>query len=305
MSSFVIDERTAVGPVRLTVADLGRSLSFYEGVLGMRGARQPDGDYALSVGGPALLSLEERRGARPKPQRSTGLYHVAILMPTRADLARVIARLAEARYPLTGASDHLVSEALYLDDPDGNGLEIYADRPRAAWPKAGDEVRMTVDPLDIEAILGELDSASGPWAGLPAGTTIGHVHLHVADLRAAEEFYVGVLGFEVMQRFGNSALFVAAGGYHHHLGLNIWAGVGAPPPPADAVGLRHYAVRLPDQAALDAVLGRVRAAGLPVEEAGAGLFVRDPSQNVVLLALANDGIIGESEHAPAATAARR
>lgn len=294
MSDFVIDGRTAVGPVRLTVADLGRALSFYEGVLGMSGVRQPDGDYALSAGGAPLLSLDERRGARPKPQRSTGLYHVAILMPSRVELARVIARLAETRYPLGGASDHLVSEALYLDDPDGNGLEIYADRPRDAWPKAGREVRMSVDPLDIEGILGELDGAPGPWAGLPAGTTIGHVHLHVADLRAAEAFYVGVLGFEVMQRFGNSALFVAAGGYHHHLGLNIWVGAGAPPPPPDAVGLRHYAVRLPDAGALAAVVGRVRAAGLALEEAADGHFVRDPSQNGVLLVVANDGIIGES-----------
>lgn len=294
MSDFIIDGQTAVGPVRLTVADLGRALSFYEGVLGMRGARQPDGDYALSAGGATLLSLDERRGARPKPQRSTGLYHVAILMPSRAELARVIARLAETRYPLSGASDHLVSEALYLDDPDGNGLEIYADRPRDAWPKAGREVRMTVDPLDIDSILGELGGAPGPWEGLPAGTTIGHVHLHVADLRSAEAFYVGVLGFEVMQRFGNSALFVAAGGYHHHLGLNIWAGAGAPPPPPDAVGLRHYAVRLPDADALDALVGRVRAAGLPLEATADGYFVRDPSQNGVLLVVANDGIIGES-----------
>ncbi len=292
MADFVIDGRTAVGPVRLTVADLGRALSFYEGVLGLRGARQPDGDYALSAGGPPLLSLEERRGARPKPQRSTGLYHVAILMPDRGALARVIARLAETRYPITGASDHLVSEALYLDDPDGNGIEIYADRPRDTWPKAGDEVRMSVDPLDIENLLAELGGAPGPWAGVPAATTIGHVHLHVSDLRAAETFYVGVLGFQVMQRFGGSALFVAAGGYHHHLGLNIWAGVGAPPPPPDAVGLRHYAVRLPDASALAAVVGRVRAAGVPLEETAQGLFVRDPAQNGVLLTVANDGIIG-------------
>ncbi len=291
MAQPVIDERTAVGPVRLTVADLGRALSFYEGVLGMRGVQQPGGDYLLSAGGPTLLSLEERRGARPKPQRSTGLYHVAILMPSRAALARVIARLAETRYPVTGASDHLVSEALYLDDPDGNGIEIYADRPRSAWPKSGSEVRMTVDPLNIESILGELGEPE-PWAGLPAGTTIGHVHLHVSDLRSAEAFYVGLLGFEVMQRFGNSALFVAAGGYHHHLGLNIWAGVGAPPPPADAVGLRHYAIRLPDAAALEAVVARLRAAGLPLEECCAGLLVRDPAQNGVLLLGANDGIIG-------------
>jgi catechol 2,3-dioxygenase len=283
MSDVVIDARTSLGPVRLTVADLERSLRFYEGVLGLQGAKQPDGDYALAAGGSTLLRLEERRGARSKPQRSTGLYHVAILMPDRVALARVINRLAETRYPVTGASDHLVSEALYLDDPDGNGIEIYADRPREAWPQTDSGLRMTVDPLDVESILGELPGGPEAWAGLPAGTTVGHVHLHVADLRAAEAFYVGLLGFEVMQRFGNSALFLSAGGYHHHLGLNIWAGVGAPPPPSDAVGLRHYAVRLPDAGALAAVVGRVRAVGLPVEEQADGLLVRDPSQNGLLL----------------------
>ncbi len=285
MGAFVIDTQTLVGPVRLTVADLGRALGFYAGVLGLRGARQPDGGYTLAAGDLVLLTLDERPGARAKPPRSTGLYHVAILVPTRADLARVITRLAETRYPVSGASDHLVSEALYLDDPDGNGIEIYVDRPRAAWPTAGREVRMAVDPLDIDGLLGELGGTPGPWAGLPAGTTIGHVHLQVADLRAAEAFYVGVLGFEVMQRFANSALFLSAGGYHHHLGLNVWAGVGAPPPPPDAVGLRHYAVRLPDRLALEAVVGRVRAAGLSVEERPDGVLVRDPAQNGVLLCL--------------------
>lgn len=144
---------------------------------------------------------------------------------------------------------------------------------------------MTVDPLDIEGVLGELGGAPGPWAGLPEGTTIGHIHLQVADLRAAEAFYVGVLGFEVMQRFANSALFLSAGGYHHHLGLNIWAGVGAPPPPLDAVGLRHYTVRLPDAGALADIVGRVRSAGLAIEETAEGLLVRDPSQNGVVLRL--------------------
>lgn len=284
MEPFVIHPDTAVGPARLAVADMGRALRFYEGLLGMRPARRPDGAVALAAAdGPPLLILEERPGARPKPRGTTGLYHAAILLPSRLELARTLRQLAQARYPLSGASDHLVSEALYLDDPDGNGLEIYADRPRSAWPRAGDGVRMTTDPFDVDGVLAELDRDPAPFAGLPAGTTLGHMHLHVADLRAAEAFYVGVLGFQLMQRFGPSALFVSAGGYHHHLGLNIWQGQGAPAPPADAVGLRHFAVRLPDAPSLAAVLERVRAAGLAAEETAEGVLLRDPAQNALLL----------------------
>lgn len=283
MEPFVIDPATTLGPTRLTVADISRSLSFYEGVLGMAVDRRPDGSVGLRAGGAALLTLDELPGARPKPPRATGLYHVALLLPSRQELARVIRRLAETRYPLGGASDHLVSEALYLDDPDGNGLEIYADRPRSAWSYARGEVRMAVDPLDIDGILGELPGDAAPWAGMPAGSTVGHVHLQVRDLPSAEAFYGGLLGFEVMARYGPGALFLAAGGYHHHLGLNTWAGVGAPPPPAGSAGLRHFTVRLPGDAALGALLGRLRQAGVAAEETEHGFLLRDPSQNGVLI----------------------
>jgi catechol 2,3-dioxygenase len=282
MNQFVIAADLALGPVELTVADIGRSLAFYGDVMGLRPREAGEGARVveLSAGGEPLLLLHELPGARRKPARSTGLYHVALLTPTRRELARTLARLAAARYPLTGASDHLVSEALYLDDPDGNGLEIYADRPRAAWPRAGREVRMAVDPLDVDGLLAELDEA--PWSGMAAGTTVGHVHLHVADLGATEAFYGGVLGFELMQRFPG-ALFMAAGGYHHHLGLNTWAGAGAPPPPADTVGLRRFTVRLPDGGALEEVAARVHSAGLAVDTLPEGLLVRDPAQNAILL----------------------
>lgn len=281
MTTFMIDPALRLGATHLAVADLGRALDFYAGVLGLRSQETGRGVTALGAGGEPLIVLEERRDARPKPPRTTGLYHTALLLPSRGELARTVRRLAEARYPISGASDHAVSEALYLDDPDGNGLEIYADRPRSQWPKAGAEVRMTVDPLDFDGLLAELDDR--PWEGLAAGSVIGHVHLHVSDIPAAEAFYCGLLGFEVMQRFGPSALFVSAGGYHHHLGLNTWQGVGAPPPPADALGLRFYEIRLPVPA-LEAVAARVRAAGLPLEERDGGLFLRDPAQNGLLLA---------------------
>ncbi|NNJ09380.1 VOC family protein [Chloroflexales bacterium ZM16-3] len=281
MEPFVIDPHTALGPARLVVADMGRALSFYEGVLGMQVERRADGSVGLKAGETTLLVLDERPGARPKPPRSTGLYHIALLLPSRRDLARVIRRFAETRYPLSGASDHLVSETLYLDDPDGNGLEIYADRPRSTWSYNQREVLMATNPLDIDGILGELQGDTAPWAGMADGSTVGHVHLQVKDLPSAEAFYCGVLGFEVMARYGPAAMFVSAGGYHHHLGLNTWAGVGAPPPPTGAAGLRHFTVRLPGSEALDVVLSRVREAGIAAEDAEGGVLLRDPSQNGV------------------------
>jgi catechol 2,3-dioxygenase len=287
MAAFSIDPNTHIGSTHLTVADLARSERFYTDVLGFRPIHRAGDTLTLSADGATpLLVLTELPGAPPKPQRATGLYHFAILTPSRLDLARSLRRLAEMRYPLSGASDHLVSEALYLDDPDGNGIEIYRDRPRAEWPRLGGQIRMATDPLDIDGILGELEHDDRPWDGLAPATTIGHMHLHVADLKAAEAFYHGVLGFDIVVRYGPSALFVSAGGYHHHLGLNTWAGVGAPPAPAGSAGLRHFVVQLPNQAALDAVLERVRGADIPIEDHADGALVRDASQNAVVLAIA-------------------
>lgn len=279
----MIDPGTTIGPVRLVSANLPRATSFYEGVLGMRGQQLPAGGYALSVGAEALIILDELSTARARPARSSGLYHAAILVPSRSDLARVLLRLNELSYPLSGASDHRVSEALYLNDPDGNGIEIYADRPRAVWPRSGQEVRMSVDPLDFTDLLATLTPPLSAWAGLPANTTLGHIHLQVNDLRAAEAFYVGVLGFEVMQRFGGSALFLAAGGYHHHLGLNTWASLGAPSTPSETIGLRYFSLRLPNEDALDLIASRVRTAGLSLEATAEGLLLRDPAQNGLML----------------------
>jgi len=287
MAPFSIDPNTNIGAAHLTVADLDRSERFYRDVLGFRELARDGDTLALTADGATpLLELTELLGAPPKPARATGLYHFAILTPSRLDLARSLRQLAEMRYPLSGASDHLVSEALYLDDPDGNGIEIYRDRPRAEWPRMGGQIRMATDPLDVDGILAELERDDRPWDGLAPATTIGHMHLHVADLKAAEAFYHGVLGFDIIVRYGPSALFVSAGGYHHHIGLNTWAGVGAPPAPAGSAGLRHFVVRLPDQAALDAVLARVREAGVAIEDHTDGALVRDASKNAVVLATA-------------------
>lgn len=280
-----------IGEVHLTVSDVQRSVEFYEHALGFRLHRREAGAARLGAGGPDLLVLHEQPGAR-KAHGATGLYHFAVLVPSRLDLAQSLRRIAETRTPVEGFADHLVSEAIYLPDPDGNGIEIYRDRPRAEWPMHNGQLQMATNPLDVDGVFAELEAGgerspggrAEAWAGLSPQTTIGHIHLHVARLAEAEEFYVHVLGFDLIQRYGPSALFVSAGGYHHHIGLNTWAGVGAPPPAPGSVGLRHFVVRLPDRAELERLAGRVHTAGLSAEERDGGLFVRDPSQNGVLFA---------------------
>jgi catechol 2,3-dioxygenase len=231
-----------IGQVHLVVQDLNRSLGFYRDVLGFAELAR-EGTTALMgpAGGRVLLELQEDRTAVPRPRRSAGLFHVAILVPSRAALGRTLRRLADRRWPISGASDHLVSEALYLDDPDGLGLEIYRDRPRDRWQVVDGEVAMATDPLDLQGVVDE-PGAEQPWAGLDADTVIGHVHLQVPHLETAEAFYCGRIGFSPTLRRYPGALFVAAGGYHHHLGLNVWAGVGAPPPPENAVGLQSFTI---------------------------------------------------------------
>ena len=285
-TSTSIHPGTVIGYVHLTVSDLGRSLAFYQNILGFRLHRR-DGNIArLGSGGPDLLLLTEQPGARPRPPRTTGLYHFAILVPSRADLARALLHLVETHTTLQGLSDHLVSEAIYLADPDGNGIEIYSDRPRVAWQFEGTLLRMVTKPLDVDGLQSELSGRDDAWSGLSAETVIGHMHLHVANLAEAQAFYVGVLGFDIMQRYGSQALFVSAGGYHHHIGLNTWAGVGVPPPPPDAAGLRTFVVRLPDEVELARLTSRVREARVTFEETPDGVLVRDPSQNCLLLASA-------------------
>jgi catechol 2,3-dioxygenase len=287
-----IDPATRIGAVHLTIQNLDRSVRFYQSHLGFI-VREREGRTArLGVPDTTLIVLTERPAA-PRVRGTTGLYHFAVLVPSRGDLGAALRRLVGTSTAMQGAADHGVSEALYLADPDGNGIEIYRDRPREEWPIAGGRLQMGVDPLDLQALLDDATGATGatgaPGAAenmLPAGTTMGHVHLHVADLAEADDFYIGVIGFDLMQRFGHAASFVSAGGYHHHLGMNTWAGMGAPPPPAGAIGLDHYVVRVPDAAAWQAVRGRLEEAEVPFDERDDGLLVRDPSQNGLLLSFA-------------------
>lgn len=287
-SATPLDPRTRMGPVTLVVADRGRALDFYGRVLGL----DPVGPAAevqwLGQGARPLVGLVERPGAR-RVRGTTGLYHFALLVPGRAELGHALRRLLEERVRLQGAADHRVSEALYLADPDGHGIEIYRDRPRAQWTRGGHAIEMTTDPLDLDAILAAGDEAPPPAdtpPGLPPGTVMGHVHLHVADIAAAEAFYRERVGFDLTLRYGPMASFLSAGGYHHHLGMNTWAGVGAPPPPPDALRLVDYAIELPDAAELERVRARLAAAGDPLEESATGLLARDPSGHVARFVVA-------------------
>lgn len=289
MSDFRIHPEAHPGPVHLVVSDLARLLRFYQEVIGLDLIEQRSDTAVLGVGRASpLLLLTREPGAPPRPPRTTGLYHFAIRLPDRVELARTLQHLDAARYPLQGSADHLVSEALYLADPEHNGIEIYADRPRDAWPHRDGQVQMATDWLDHQDLLAELERDPRPWEGMAPGTRIGHVHLQVADLRQAEAFYHGVLGFDLTLRYGDSALFFSAGGYHHHVGVNTWAGSEALSPPAGAAGLCYFTVLLPDQAAWLRVRDHLRASGAAFDRADDVLVLRDPAQNGVRL-LVDDG----------------
>ncbi|HEY6029054.1 MAG TPA: VOC family protein [Gaiellaceae bacterium] len=281
----MIAPETRMGPVHLTVSDLARSLDFYRSALGLEVQDEDDGRAALGAGKTELLVLHEQPGA-PPADGHTGLFHFALLLPDRASLARFLAHAARERVPLQGLSDHDVSEAIYLGDPDHHGIEIYADRPRERWEGQVMQ-RMTTLPLDTQSLLGELeDPQSEPFEGLPDGTTMGHVHLRVADIPATLAFYRDLLGFELMAEYGDQAAFLAAGGYHHHLGANTWESRGASPPPPGSAALRHATIVLPGQADRDRLLALVEEAGQDVEETDDGPLVRDPAGNGLVLAAA-------------------
>jgi len=285
-----LPEATTIGHVHLRVSDLERALAFYRDLLGFRQVKREGGTAFLSASGetPDHILLTGQPNTRPKPPRTTGLYHVAIRLPDRRALARILRHLLDQEWRFQGFSDHRVSEALYLLDPDRNGLELYADRPRDQWPLEDDQIAMGTDPLDLEGLLREADRDPAPWAGIDPRTDIGHVHLHVSDLAKAEAFYAGMLGMEVTQRSYPGASFLSAGGYHHHLGLNTWAGVGAPAPPHDATGLVSYAFLLPDRESWQALISRLEQAGIALESSpeyddASSALVRDPDGNGVEL----------------------
>jgi catechol 2,3-dioxygenase len=273
---------TFVGRVDLKVQDLERSVAFYQDVIGFKLFEKTERSAKFTADGKnVLLSIEQPEDVMPKQRRTTGLYHFAILLPRRADLANILKHFVQLRFPLQGASDHLVSEALYLADPDGNGIEIYIDRPASDWTWNESQVVMTTEPLDAEGLLEE--DKRGTWNGLPAGTVMGHIHLHVSELDKAEEFYTKGLGFDVVSRYGPQALFISTGKYHHHIGLNTWNGVGAPKPAENSVGLRSFSLVLPDEESIKETISRLISVGAEVTEENGVMVTVDPSGNRIKL----------------------
>ena len=285
LSSTELSPLTEMGAVHLTVSDFERSLDYYRTAIGLGLRERSDDRASLGTRDRELLVLVGEPGARPATGY-TGLYHFALLLPERSDLARWLAHAGRDRVQLVGLSDHFVSEALYLSDPDRHGIEIYSDRPRDVWEgRVG--ARMTTVPLDVANLLAELeDPASEPFDGLPAGTMMGHVHLKVASIPETVAFYRDALGFGLMAELGRQAAFLAAGGYHHHLGTNTWESAGASPPPDGAARLRHATIVLPDETERSRVVARLEAAGYDVVEGEPGPTIVDPSGNRLVLAVA-------------------
>jgi catechol 2,3-dioxygenase len=272
--SHSIHPGARIGAVALRVADLARSSAFYQDTLGLMPVGSERAVAVLAARDLVpLLSLHETPGAR-HVARAAGLYHFAVLLPSRVDLGRALKRLMDNGVRF-GQSDHLVSEALYLSDPDGNGIEIYRDRPRSQWTWHGGMVEMAVDPLDLDSLLEEAGKSVTSKPGAPEGTRIGHVHLQVSDVEQAVQFYHGLIGFDITASFQGAA-FLSAGGYHHHLGLNSWSSRGAPPAPADSSGLASFAIEVPGLEERDRVLSRLKAAGIATEEEQGRAVIRDP-----------------------------
>ena len=282
LASTSIHPGTNIGLVTLRVSHIERSLRFYQGVLAFQLIEQEPGRVLL--GGQdkqPLLELIEVSGALPQPQWATGLYHVAILLPTRPDLGRVFLRLVQANWQVH-QGDHLVSEALYVSDPDGNGLELYQDRPRSTWTWADGTIVMATDPVDLRSLATDAQKAE-PWDVLPVGTRVGHIHLQVGDIATAKHFYTTILGFDITAEMP-TALFVSAGGYHHQVGMNTWQSLGAKPTPATSVGLHNYVIAIPTPAALQEVKLRLVAHNVPFTEEQPDLIrINDPWNNAVLL----------------------
>ncbi len=287
-----IHPETRIGAVALNVADLDRQVHFYSDMLGLQLHWREGESAGLGAGGPDLVQLSQRPGYH-RYHRVTGLYHFAILFPDRRELARAMARLFAVEYP-NYPTDHIMTKTTYLDDPEGNGIELYTESPEdGSWSMAsGEYVTRRADgtlsdgrePLDIKALFTHLREDDRLDVPVPPETRIGHVHLHVRNIDEAVDFYHGLIGFDVMGVAKSfRAAFVSAGGYHHHVGLNNWQGEGAPPPPPDALGLRYFTVELPDQRALDEVLARLDGAGVPTSQIRNRVLLSDPSQNGVLL----------------------
>ena len=267
MQDYQFPPQAKIAYAHLQVSDLEESLKFYQGILGLHIVSESEEAIYLSPTGqtPYLIALTERKGATTQQHFATGLYHIAIRYPDRPALANAVLKLLQIGWPLQGASDHGVSEAIYLPDPDGLGIELYRDRPQIEWPKQGDQIAMISAPLDINDLLTEVSQHNGAY-NIHPDTDLGHIHLKVSNLANTERFYNQLLGLDVTQRDYPGALFLSAGGYHHHVGANTWNSENAKPPADDAVGLLSYAFALPDEISWRAAIKRLQTNQIELED---------------------------------------
>jgi catechol 2,3-dioxygenase len=272
-----------IGQVGLYVPELERMSDFYRSVLGLSIIEENSDYLVLGAGSNALVRLILKPGSRHYPN-APGLYHFAILLPERFSLARLLYHMVEKNHAIQGASDHGVSEALYLGDPFGNGIELYRDRPENEWPREPDgSLGMTTQALNLDRLLFELKGRLEPWRGIDPKTVVGHVHLQVSDVQKAIDFYQNVVGLELQQTYGSQAAFLSAGGYHHHVGVNTWHSRGESPSPADAAGIAFYELIIPEEQTILAILKNAKETGITTEELDLGFLIRDPSGNGILL----------------------
>jgi catechol 2,3-dioxygenase len=271
---------TRLGAVQLRVADLGRQVAFYHDVLDLELQSQDDATASLGAKNGEPLVVLTLDPLAQKPHRKAGLYHFCLAVERRQELGWWLKRLLDLETPLQGLVDHRMAEAIYLQDAEGNGIELNWDRPRSEWRPWSEWLAMGNAPLDVEGLLNDLDQH--PVAGLPADARVGHIHLHVGDLEASKDFYCGLLGLALTTEIPGQAVFTSAGGYHHHVAFNVWSGRGIGPAPEHSLGLDHFSFHV-SPSDLAAVLGRLKAAAWPFEENSAGLLVRDASGNALML----------------------
>lgn len=283
MSEFHQQPNVFVNHVTIKVQELKRSIPFYKNIVGFQVLEQSETKAVLTANGTTpLLTLEKRGEVVPKLPRTTGLYHFAILLPNRKELGKFINHLTEQRFQITGAANHEISEALYFNDPEGNGIEVYCDTPPSSWRWQNGLIRATNSQLDFESIAA--DAKGELWTGLPQDTLMGHIHLHVSDIKKAERFYHQGLGLDVVIRMGDHALFFSTGGYHHHIGVNIWNGTGAPQPQINSVGLQNFTINFPNEKAKQTIVQNLQSLQYSVSQIDGNYVTKDPSGNEIILA---------------------
>lgn len=270
-----LKQHPVISSVNLLVENLQSTMKFYIDVLGFKVLKETETEATLTADGKTPILTLQQPSDIQKRKRSTGLYHIAFLLPNRSDLADIIHYFIKTQYPLQGASDHHVSEALYLADPEGNGIEIYIDRPTDQWKWDDGQVHMTTVALDIESILREASTEG--WKGMPEQTLVGHIHLQVNELQKTKQFYCDLLGFEPVLNYGSQALFISKHRYHHHIGMNTWGSAGAPAPAENSAGLKWFTILVPDEKELQAVKDRLQAAGEYIAEEQGSFITKDPA----------------------------